>query len=926
MSEVDVVKIGLTALNDVIANLNVQLDKSVAGLSEAKSTMKDYNDVIKLAEKEIEALQKAEVRDNEAIMAKKAELQSLKTEREAQALAVKEQTKAVNENNKMLEQANILDNAKAGSQQALKAELFLTDKAINQLTTSELKNSEAGQALITSSKNLTEELKDNEEATAKFSRNVGNYPKVVDLASASLGDMRKELMELKKTSFGGKTSAEIMEIKQRMGDLADTMGDLKSEMKVLGGPGIGAIVSGLKGVTAGVEGVVASLNLMGVENEVVKDLSDKMTSLIGVTQALSEWEDLINSGKAKAIALKIKDIALTIWDTTVRWAQVAATSAVTGAQWLLNVAMSMNPIGLVVIAVVALIAGFWLLVEAAGSVTEALLWIVDPVGQIIKLVDEESEANKESAKQKEKQIQLAKEEVKQAEERVKAQKKVIESMESELDTMRARGATEAELFKKSQAIFDAKIKLAKEEASLAEANFKLAIKQGGQILANAQAYIDAKNKQNEAEKAKQKEIKDKEDAEEKARVEKARDAAKDAAQKRLDEIKKNGERELDYKKRIADLSIAIMENGKQKELEALRIAHERELEEIKGNGENAVKLRTDLETQYQIERKKIEKQYADASKTEAVNDEIEKNNLKKNTLQTFSQEWLETNVKILNDQMNQELVGVEVGSEKEKNIREKYRQDNANLVTEWNKNNFDSEMAFIDQSVATKVVKEEEGEKLKFDVMTRYKEEGKISVAEFDAFKADYDQREIDRKKTLEDTKKKLTEDAVTVAMGVMDMFDKSGKASALTAIAYDTGKAIAGLVASANSNPTNGVTFGIAGIIQYAMGALQIASNIKKAIGIINAKKPDTGGLSSGGGGGSAGASVASATSNVTTDFFNKYNQGAGVASNNLAPSQGAVQTNAMAQALKGVTLQVGVTDIQNGLKGAELRDSRIS
>jgi len=51
----------------------------------------------------------------------------------------------------------------------------------------------------------------------------------------------------------------------------------------------------------------------------------------------------------------------------------AAIKVITAAQLLLNLAMAANPIGLVVIAVAALVAGFMLLVKTTGGVKEAFI-------------------------------------------------------------------------------------------------------------------------------------------------------------------------------------------------------------------------------------------------------------------------------------------------------------------------------------------------------------------------------------------------------------------------------------------------------------------------------------------------------------------------------------------------------------------------
>lgn len=55
-------------------------------------------------------------------------------------------------------------------------------------------------------------------------------------------------------------------------------------------------------------------------------------------------------------------------------------------------------------------------------------------------------------------------------------------------------------------------------------------------------------------------------------------------------------------------------------------------------------------------------------------------------------------------------------------------------------------------------------------------------------------------------------------------------KVAALAKIAFDTASAISSLVAASNANPTNAVTFGGAGIAQYATGIVRILANIAQA------------------------------------------------------------------------------------------------
>ena len=84
----------------------------------------------------------------------------------------------------------------------------------------------------------------------------------------------------------------------------------------------------------------------------------------------------------------------------------------------------------------------------------------------------------------------------------------------------------------------------------------------------------------------------------------------------------------------------------------------------------------------------------------------------------------------------------------------------------------------------------------------------------------------------------------------------KFNKASALVQIGIDTAKAISALVAASQSNPLNGISAGAAGIAQFASGIIQIATNIAKAKQLLTAPSSP---VSGGGGGGKGGGSSAS-------------------------------------------------------------------
>ena len=101
------------------------------------------------------------------------------------------------------------------------------------------------------------------------------------------------------------------------------------------------------------------------------------------------------SGASDVMALAMDNQAIkTALSTAKTIALNVATKAMAAGQWLLNAAMSANPIGLVVIAVIALIAGLVLLytksdrfreiIQKVGEVGKtAVGWVIDKIGVLV---------------------------------------------------------------------------------------------------------------------------------------------------------------------------------------------------------------------------------------------------------------------------------------------------------------------------------------------------------------------------------------------------------------------------------------------------------------------------------------------------------------------------------------------------------------
>lgn len=109
-----------------------------------------------------------------------------------------------------------------------------------------------------------------------------------------------------------------------------------------------------------------------------------VTSTAAETVAVGANTAAQNTG----ILARARGVAALVLQKTAQTAVTVATKAYTAAQWLLNVAMTANPIGLAVAAGVALAAGLYLLYRRSETFRNAVGWLwnnaLKPLGTFIK--------------------------------------------------------------------------------------------------------------------------------------------------------------------------------------------------------------------------------------------------------------------------------------------------------------------------------------------------------------------------------------------------------------------------------------------------------------------------------------------------------------------------------------------------------------
>lgn len=197
---------------------------------------------------------------------------------------------------------------------------------------------------------------------------------VIDLAlnaadaANSLKDVKNSLKELKNIQLEfGEGTEEYAKAAVKIGKLKDTLNDANDTARVLTGNvaenltgAFSRVASAGVGAFQAVEGAQA---VFGVEN---KDLQKQMVRLQGLLNLSAGIKEFANIGQS---AKDFKTVLVALVPSL--FAQTAATEGATVAQTELNLAMYLNPIGLVVAALALLVTGLIIFSSTADESAEA---------------------------------------------------------------------------------------------------------------------------------------------------------------------------------------------------------------------------------------------------------------------------------------------------------------------------------------------------------------------------------------------------------------------------------------------------------------------------------------------------------------------------------------------------------------------------
>ena len=144
-----------------------------------------------------------------------------------------------------------------------------------------------------------------------------------------------------------------------------------------------------KGVFMVTGAIGALLVVLGLTAFAFAGASMMARNLAGATRVLFGWTNAETGARSKGLVVLAAQKVALIATTAAKLAAAIATKAVTVATWLWNAALYANPIGLVVLAIAALIAGIVLAVKYWDKVTGAVMKAWDwfwKLGKPIKIL------------------------------------------------------------------------------------------------------------------------------------------------------------------------------------------------------------------------------------------------------------------------------------------------------------------------------------------------------------------------------------------------------------------------------------------------------------------------------------------------------------------------------------------------------------
>lgn len=372
-----------------------------------------------------------------------------------------------------------------------------------------------------------------------------------------LGSLQDRLYQL--AQAGDTASQEYRELSKEAGRLKQAQMETDKVIDASAQRLGSKLVKSTQFASAGVQVVTGGMAAMGVESEKADKAIAGVVGAMAVTSGLETMQETFKSVRALGQAIK----ASTIFQ-----------KAATAAQWLWNMALNANPIGLIVVAVTALISAGYGLLKLFQFLTKDTEDYTTSVEANSKALDDQAKANenatKEAKRSADQQVAMAKAQGKSKEEIRELEKaianktitdaeatkvlaeKTLATQKQTLADLEAKGVDEELIKAQQENVKKAEKILEKSTSNLQSANDSKLALTNKYLVEDAQAVTDSNktkaDKQKEADKKAQEDLKANREALKgiiEGYEDEAEDRLADTEQKKLDLQKTREQEALD---------------------------------------------------------------------------------------------------------------------------------------------------------------------------------------------------------------------------------------------------------------------------------------------------------------------------------------------------------------------------------------------
>ena len=904
---------GSSNVEERVLDIKVRYDDGIRKIAEYRSQL----DVLKAVEKTL-----------------KEDVEKGRISRDAYNLKLTETKLASQEYNDAIRILNreIQNNIKAEHEQqdslvSLRASLSNLTRQYDEMSEAE-RESASGEDLEIHINAITDKIKEAEEKTQRFYRNVGNYQQAFEAALSplkkQLDDLRTTYIEMseeeKKSAAGAEMRDHIKSIEEQLKVTSEAGGKFQNELLSLVG-----IQGGFLGSIANTVGGMSSMNqafmagkaavsafgkqlLALLMNPVVAILATIALAIMGIVKAINSSEDATNR-----ISVLLSPLTRTL-DFLLSLVQK-------GVGYLLNFVEA------------------WVKLYAWQM---KLLEKIPLVGDVIKKVNEANKEAIELAKEKiaieqqsrEDELQNAKDAFEVSKFRTLAKDKEKYTAEERLKFVQEANKLEEAQSKRNVELAERKLKALQIESSWAENNAetnKELIKLEADVFRARKEYFD-----------KTRELKEQENTIIQETVKNAKaeaDAKKKAAEDAAKSVKEQRDKEIEAIRKAEDAMLALLKDGAEKQRQQITLQYSREIEDLKkklieehnltAKAKDAIRETIRVkEEQLQADLQKL----SDENLRKVIEDRQKLIEIQLESVKSGSDQEYQLKMQQLISQRDMELSNMELTEQMKLAIRDKYNKKIDDLTARHDSDVLIKQQETIRVRFETEVAQAygNEVEILRIKMEQKQAELDSLQQMEGESLEA-FNLRKIqigneyvaakqelaDKEVEIEQVKYQATADITGALSTLAEAAGEhskelaiASKVLALAEIAINTGKAIAAGTAQAQSVPFPGNIAAIATTVTTVM------ANIATAIKTVKSAKFAKGGAVVGSGTGTSdsvpaqlsnGESVLTArATEMFSPILSSFNMmGGGVPINVFSTSSQTIGEDMLARAVaKGVQM----------------------